>query len=466
MDTLSFGNGESYNVNNGTATAANSLGTTALGNLGVSSYSGFVPPSTNVPVPSGQLAQGAVNIPPTTAIADPNGAGLVAGASVATMPPAPAPTSSTPSLDLATSGDYTQDPGYQTAQKGYDQSVSDYKTAAGAEPNSADLLTSAQNTSGANADLSTVNDLRTKLAAAQAKFQNAAQGTETAGINSGTPSVIYQGQQAAIQRQGAVEVGALAAQVQAAQGNYDAAEHLAEQTANLQFQDAQRKIDNLKSFIDLNQNGLSSAEKVAMSKMQAQATQKQQELDQQKEARTTALALGVSAPFYTTDGVTVVRTSDGVAFHNEKEAQAAGVNTTTWDNVQHIDNTAKAVSFETKNLGTTKAPNWVHIGYSANGNVVSRDSLGGNSGTTTASTGTIKPVTKAKAPTATASKNAAVQDAIDYITQPGNVGQKDPYSDPQAIRYAISKLPASAVAAFKSAAKSHINPTDRKALGF
>lgn len=462
MPNLNFQNGESYNVNNGVATAANPTASAALGNLGVSSYSGYVPPTTSQPVASSQLTQPPANIPPTTPLPDPTGSGLAAAATAVSAPPAPAPTSATPNLDLATSGDYSQDPGYQQASSAYNQSVTNYQQAANAQPNSADLFNSALDSTGANADQAVVNSLRTQLAASQAKYMDAAQQAETSGITSGAAGITYQGQQAAIQRQGAVEQGALAAQLQAAQGNYDAAEKLAEQTSTLQFQDAQRKIDNLKSFIDINQNNLSQAEKVAVSKMSAQATQQQKQLDQQKEARTFAIANNISAPFYTMDGQTVIRTSDGEAFSTPAEALKAGVNTTTWNNVQHLDASQKAVKFETKNLGTTKNPNYVHIGYSAAGNIVSQEPIGGTTSTVDGKTVTTPAPKKTTSSTTTTTKDSVITQAGDYINQ--NTGQ-DGYVDPRAYQYALSKLPTAAVAGFKAKYKNRLSPEERKRLG-
>lgn len=297
------------------------------------------PPNTTNAVPSSQLSGSALNLPPTPT--PDNGSTLVAGAVGGMTTPG---ASQTPATDLAVSGDYNQDPGYKSAQDALTTSTSNLATDQASMPSESGLLKSAQDSTGATADLTTLNNLKTDLAAATAQFDIASQDKETQGIQSGTPAVFYQGEQAAIQRQKAVVVGAKAAQVQAAQGNYDAAEKLAEQTATLQFSDWQNKINNIKDFISLNQDNLSRAEKLAASKMQSQAVFLQDRLDQQKTLRTLALTKGVTKPFMNVGG-TVVRTSDGYKFATPEEAAAAGVDVNNWSNVQTVDSSTTSQKF-------------------------------------------------------------------------------------------------------------------------
>lgn len=63
--------------------------------------------------------------------------------------------------------------------------------------------------------------------------------------------------------------------------------------------------------------------------------------------------------------------------------------------------TQKIAKSETKNLGTTKAPNWVNIGYDAAGNIVSRQSLSGGAAPASSSSSSAAPkVSTPKVPTA------------------------------------------------------------------
>lgn len=215
------------------------------------------------------------------------------GASLPGTPPTNS-TTSAPSGEstMGQTGDYTQDPGYQAAQQGLNTAQTNYSNALNATPSLADSTKAAYETGGVNADMKKVQDLNTQLAQLQAAFNNASAATETKGITSGTPAVFYQGEQAAMARQQAVQVGSKAIELQAAQGNYTMAKELADQTVQMAFQDAQNKINNTLAFVNLNQQNLSSAEKVAVSKMQAQAQQAQAALDAQK----SALSLQLSYP--------------------------------------------------------------------------------------------------------------------------------------------------------------------------
>lgn len=256
------------------------------------------PPNPSLPVSGANVVNGSpLNLPPS-APAD-NGSSLVASATTTGLPiqqPQQSQGSQTPNIDSssglggisneAATGDYSQDPNVANAQNSLNQSENAEASAINNEPSQSQLFNNALNTTGANTDLTQLNQLNTQLAQETAAYNNASQQQQTNGVNTGTPAVFYQGAQAAIQRQQAVVVGGLAVQVQAAQGNYNSAEALAEKTANLAFSDAQNKIDNIGKFVTLNQQNLTEAEKVAMSKIDAQQKQQQIQLDQQKQALT------------------------------------------------------------------------------------------------------------------------------------------------------------------------------------
>lgn len=339
--TFSFLNGATYNSSGQAqnSTAQNEVAS-LTGNASANTYNSYVAPNPASPVSSNLVTTNGLSFP--SAPSTDNGSGLVASAVAGTTPPPSTtpPASTTPNLDMATTGDYTQDPAYQAALSKYNQSVSDFSNAADNLPSQANLLTQEQQNSGATAALATVNQLRTQLAQSQAAYNNAYQNAEVNGIKSGTPAVFYQGEQAAIQRQQAVVVASQAAQLQAAQGNYDAAEALAEKTASLKFSDAQQKIDNIMKFIQLNSDGLSNAEKVAVSKMQAQAQQAQKQIDQQKAALSFALTNNVTQPYYQVGG-TIYRTSDGKAYSTPSQFFADG-GARDFGNVQVVSQAANA----------------------------------------------------------------------------------------------------------------------------
>ncbi len=310
-------------------------GTATIGTPNGGSYTAYTPPNPSSPISGSQIVNGSgLNFPPAST--SDNGQSLVAGVvggSQATPPPTK---SSTPNLDLATTGDYNLDPNYKAASDTLATSQTNLNSEMNKLPSQADLLKQAQTDTGATDKLNTLNDINSQLASAVGNFDMASQNAETNGIQKGTPAVFYQGEQAAIQRQKAVVVGALSTRQLAAQGNYDSAEKLAEQTSLLKFNDAQAKITNLQNFVKINQDSLSAAERSAAAKMSAQATLLQQQLDKQKTLYTLALTAGVTKPFMNIGG-TVVRTSDGKQFSSAEEAAAAGVNIKDWSNVQTVD---------------------------------------------------------------------------------------------------------------------------------
>lgn len=319
----------------------------------------IAPPNTSVAASSSLLQMPPLNLPPSSP--SDGGASLVAASTISPAQPGQSPT---PALDAATQtapptpaptapqqldsngnpisvdaegnpDDPSQDPNVEAAQGGVNQAEQQYQDESNSETGESDLLTSAQNSQGVNIDLNQVNSLSTQLASATAEYDTASQNAETQGINSGTPGVFYQGQQAAIQRQKAVVVGGIAAQLSAAQGNYTRAEALAEKTADLQFQDEQNKINQALQFVTLNKDTLTSAESTAADKIKQDATAAQDLLTQQKAAVSFALTNGVNAPFYQVGG-TIYNTKTGLPYNTPQAAQAAGA-AQDYSNVQLVN---------------------------------------------------------------------------------------------------------------------------------
>lgn len=223
--------------------------------------------------------------------------------------------------DMATTGDYSQDPNVKTEQSKVDKTIADLL--ATELPSQETLLSEAREKEGANAKLAEVNNLKTQLAASVAAYNNDFAQTETRGIQAGVPALFYQGEIAAKQRQASIITTGIAARLQAAQGNYELAEQLAEKTAELKFNDAQAKINRIKDFIDLNKESLTKAETLAMSKMAAQVAKDQKALDEKKAAVSFALANGINKPFYQIGG-TIYRSSDGKAYSTPAQFFADG----------------------------------------------------------------------------------------------------------------------------------------------
>lgn len=296
IPSSTFQDGSSFSS---TGVAQNQQAQNALGSLGVtgSAYNSFVPPNTNSPVSTNMLSSGAINIPPATPSPDPTGSNLVAGVA-ATVGASQPGQSDTPQLDnalgLGTQSanslfNNTQTPDQTTAQNNINQGIQQYGNLSSQVGTQAADTQAAYQQYGVTGDLQKVNDITTQLANLNAQYNNAAQNSETQGINSGTPSVVYQGQQAAIQRQQAVQQGSLAAQLSAAQGNYQNAKQLADQTVSLKYQDLQDKLTATQNFLSLNKDNLSNLEQQQANKIQAAVQQQQTALDQQKAVSSLAI---------------------------------------------------------------------------------------------------------------------------------------------------------------------------------
>jgi len=197
----------------------------------------WTPPNTSTHVPTDQIMNGGglsfSSNPPVD-----NGASLVAGVVAGVTPPE---VSKTPALDQA--GDYSKDPNVVKAQTTYDQSKSDLQSYN--MPSQADEYTKLLESSGANADLAKVKQLKEQLASETATFNNEIAQTEAQGIKSGTPALYYQGIMAAKQRQAAIMLAGTAARLQAAQGNYELATKTVEKMIDLKYTDAQNKLNKI-----------------------------------------------------------------------------------------------------------------------------------------------------------------------------------------------------------------------------
>ncbi len=319
------------------------------------------PPNTSAPVLSSTITNGSpLNLPQATPTD--NGTNLIASTIAGNTPP-PTPTSSTSATDTA-----TQDP-VQAAQAQYNQGVTDYKTAANGMLGQGAALTAAENANGVPDVLNKLTTINTQIAEKTAAFNNAYQSAETGGIQSGTPAVFYQGQQAAIQRQQAVVIGGLSAVKAALQGNYQLAESRAQQVVKTQFADQQQKLTNAENFLKLNTDNLNNQEKIAAAKIKANLTVQKQQLTSQMANRKFALSNGVTSEFYTKPDGTVVRTEDGKAYSTPQQAFADGV-LPDFSNAPRVTGVGKS---ETKTINGRL----VHITYdSSNQNVISQTDLG------------------------------------------------------------------------------------------
>lgn len=282
----------------------------------------YVPPNTSSSIPSSNVVNGSpLNFNPTPSVD--NGSSLVAGAtsSVASGASTPTPSSSTPNIDSSSdlpagvtsvtqdaNGNYvdqngnpidpTQTPSYLAAQNTVNKNESTLESSINNETPESTLLTNAQNANGVPADLTALNTARTNFATEVAGYNTLINNNTNQGIAQGESGIAYQGQNASAARTQAVLAASQATILNALQGNYNAAEALAEKTADLAYTDEQNQIDNMKSLITLNDTNLTTAEKTAAAQIAATAKTMQAQVTQAKTDMKNALTAGVTTPFF------------------------------------------------------------------------------------------------------------------------------------------------------------------------
>lgn len=318
------------------------------------------------PVSASSLKNPALQFPPTPPARDPGalvgavGTSYDAGTNTATLSDGmrytPTPTAAAaltsgqpqqqapqpPSTDLNQAADNyeqlykrTMDPNQQQLIDNGQRYLNDAESAGKTLEGKGTALTNAENALGVPQDFQQLQEVSKQLAAKNAAFQVQDQTIETNGILHGVPGVFYQGEQAALRRQQAVEIGALASYHQALQGNFQLAKDYAQHTVDIQFQGAQQKLDNAKQFLAMNQTLLSAAEKRQAEKIAGTLQEQQRLLDKQKQSREFAITNGIKSPYYQVGG-TIYRTSDGYGFHSMQEFTRAGGSLGQVQEVNHL----------------------------------------------------------------------------------------------------------------------------------
>lgn len=144
----------------------------------------------------------------------------------------------------------------------------------------------------------------------------------------GVPFSVVQGQQGAIKRAQAADIGLLHARALGLQGNITAAHAIADRSVDLMYQDRESELDAKMKQLTAIQPLLSKEEKTQSEATQQYLADKKQTLQDEKDAQKENVKYGIEnnaqSNFYRRGG-TVIRTSDGYAFHDMNEAVKAGV---------------------------------------------------------------------------------------------------------------------------------------------
>lgn len=124
-------------------------------------------------------------------------------------------------------------------------------------------------------------DLNSQIAQRKNFFTQQIQTAEDKAIP--TPFIV--GEQTQIQRQSAIELGALASVAQALQGNIQLANDTIDRTLKLEFEPVENRINNIKSLLDLNYQDLTTQEKKRADLTTVLLNQQQKMVDDIKSAK-------------------------------------------------------------------------------------------------------------------------------------------------------------------------------------
>ena len=143
-----------------------------------------------------------------------------------------------------------------------------------------------------------LSNLNLQIADLTGAFNKQITGKETKGIQEGTPALFFQGEQAALRRQKAAEIGALSVRQAALAGNIDLANQRVDKTIELQFQPIENKIKQTLTFLDLNRADMTSAERRKADSIKTALKLQATQLKQQKEDRSNALIADIRSKFF------------------------------------------------------------------------------------------------------------------------------------------------------------------------
>lgn len=215
-----------------------------------------------------------------------------------------------------------------------------------------------------------LNDLNLQIAQRKNDFINQSQTAE----NKAIPTPFIVGEQSQIQRQSAVELGALSATAQALQGNIQLANDTIDRTLKMEFDPIENQINNTKTLLDLNYQDFTNQEKKRADMTKELLDQRQGMVDDlktaKKDAYTAIFASQASASEKSNAAIDVSRaTSPDDAYSIAAKYSAPKADTSVQDfggNKVLIDNntgrTIKILGPSSTGGGSVTVPNNVNLG--------------------------------------------------------------------------------------------------------
>jgi len=155
---------------------------------------------------------------------------------------------------------------------------------------------------GVPENIKQLQEINLQIAQRSGEFDKLAISKE--GQGRGIVSPIVSGQQAVIRRQQAIEIGALASVSQAMQGNIALAQQTAQRTVDLEFQDREQEIDNLKTQLELNRDTLTREDRKRTQQLDIVLNERSRLLQEEKSDREQVFNIGLTAQKYGADAKT------------------------------------------------------------------------------------------------------------------------------------------------------------------
>lgn len=184
-------------------------------------------------------------------------------------------------------------------------------------------------------------DINTQIAQRTAEYDNLMASLE--GQGRGIPLDIIRGQQGAVARQKAIEIGGLAAVQQAIQGNINAAKQTAKDSVDLEYEDRLTEISALQQQLDFIDKDLTSAEKKRSEELSIALENQKAEIENQKEERNRIIDLMLKARESGSDATTL---------------QKIMLSKSLGEAITYMPQVFSDSTGELKNLGTSDNPNW------------------------------------------------------------------------------------------------------------
>jgi len=205
-----------------------------------------------------------------------------------------------------------------------------------------------------------LNQLNLQIADLTGAYDKEFARVETKGIQSGTPGIFYQGEQAAIQRQKAVEIGALSVRQAAMAGNLDLANQRAAKITELKFSPIENQINKTLKFLELNYQDMTSAEKRQADTLAMSLQLQQQQIESQKNLEKEVQSLAIEAAANGADQQTIASIQKASSLEMAINMASPYLQQTKTD---IIEMNGRQVLIDTKtgnvikDLGKAKAPN-------------------------------------------------------------------------------------------------------------